>query len=60
MVVSSTSMNVGMTTATATIQGLIARRLTAGSGRVTLLIGAAPGGQLQSIPGSRPSTRAEV
>ncbi len=42
MVVSSTSMNVGMTTATATIQGLIARRPTAGCKRATLLMPSPP------------------
>src|SRR5438067_2324432 len=42
MVVSSTSMNVGMTTATATTQGLIAGRLTAGGARATLLMRRAP------------------
>ena len=38
IVVSSTSMNVGTTTATATNQGLIAGRLTAVGARVALLI----------------------
>src|SRR5262245_42551901 len=42
MVVSSTSMNVGMTTATATSQGLTARRLTAAGARATLLMVCAP------------------
>src|SRR5260370_41684527 len=38
MVVSSTSMNVGTTTAAATNQGLIARRPTAGGANATLLM----------------------
>jgi hypothetical protein len=38
MVVSSTSMNVGMTTATATNQGLIAGRLAVVGARATLLM----------------------
>ena len=38
IVVSSTSMNVGTTTATATNQGLIAGRLTALGARATLLM----------------------
>src|SRR5207302_10742541 len=42
MVVSITSMNVGMTTATATIHGLIAGRLTAGGDRDALLMRFAP------------------
>src|SRR5262245_34469956 len=42
MVVSSTSMKVGMITATATNQGLIARRRTVGGARVTLLMRRAP------------------
>src|SRR6516162_3104697 len=39
MVVSSTSMNVGTTTAAATNQGLIAGRLAAVGARATLLMG---------------------
>src|SRR5262245_13050801 len=42
MVVSSTSMKVGMITAPATNQGLIARRRTAGGARATLLMMRAP------------------
>src|SRR5215475_8482282 len=42
MVVSSTSMNVGMTTAAAMTQGLIAVRLTAAGARATLLMVRAP------------------
>src|SRR4051794_8920372 len=38
IVVSRTSMNVGMTTAMATIQGLIAGRLIAAGARATLLM----------------------
>src|SRR4051794_31214868 len=49
MVVSSTSMKVGMTTARATIQGLIARRGTRPGGSAMLLMMPAPSPRIKRL-----------